>query len=236
MFDIKSLATHMIVSARSHRRRLSATQILMVRGTVLFTALVALGAMLGGWAPTATAADSGDTYTGTAVMKELRRLQTSLDTTSGELLLARLSLKRAQALLKYSARYRVPADLAQLVYDVALREGIDPELGFRLVSVESGFMARARSRAKAYGLTQVQLATARFYDRDVTVEELYEPEHNLELGFRYLRDLIQTYGDIHLALLAYNRGPSKVRKLMEEGRDPDNGYPTSLMEGYRGGS
>lgn len=234
MFDIKSLATEMVVFARSRRERLSATQLLMFRGAFLFTALAALGTLVGGWAPEATDANSGDTYTGTVVLRGLRGLETN--TTDGDMELTLLRLSRAESLLGYSAKYRVPADLAGLVYDAALREGIQPELGFRLVNVESGFNIRARSRAHAFGLTQVQVATARFYDPFVTAEQLYEPERNLTLGFRYLRDLIETYDDMDLALLAYNRGPSKVRKLIQAGQNPDNGYPATLMEGYNGGS
>ncbi len=235
MVDTKSLTTKMVVFARSHRDRLSATQRVMVRGSFLFTALLTLGTLTGGWAPEPTAANSGDTYTytGTAVLRALPRLETN--TTDGDLELTLLRLSRAESVLGYSAKYRVPADLAGLVYDAALREGIQPELGFRLVNVESGFNVRARSRAQAFGLTQVQVATARFYDPHVTVEQLYEPERNLTLGFRYLRDLIETYDDMNLALLAYNRGPSKVRKLIRAGQDPDNGYPSTLMEGYSGG-
>jgi soluble lytic murein transglycosylase-like protein len=214
--------------------RLSQTQRLSARGFALFGAVVLVATMVGGWAPRAIASDD-TTYTGTAVLSEFRRLRASLDTTAGELELVRLRLARAQALLTYSARYRIPADLAQLVFDVAIQEGLDPELGFRLVNTESAFNPRAKSNANAYGLAQVQVPTARFYKSDVTAEQLYEPELNLKIGFRYLRDLLETYGDIKLALLAYNRGPGRVNTLMEEGLDPDNGYPSTLMRGYAGG-
>ena len=36
-----------------------------------------------------------------------------------------------------------------------------------------------------------------------------------------------------LALLAYNRGPGKVEELLGKGRDPQNGYATSVMKGFR---
>jgi len=150
--------------------------------------------------------------------------------------LVRLRLARAHALLTYSTRYRIPADLAELVFDVAVQEGLEPELAFRLVNLESAFNPRAKSHANAYGLAQVQLGTAKFYKRDITAEELYEPELNLRIGFRYLRDLLENYDDIKLALLAYNRGPSRLKTLIEEGVNPDNGYPSTLMEGYPGGN
>jgi soluble lytic murein transglycosylase-like protein len=206
----------------------------MMRGGGMFASLTLFATAVGGWAPAVLASDDTDAYTGTAVWSEFQRLRATLDTASGQLELVRLKLDRAEALLAYSARYRIPADLTALVYDVALREGIDPELAFRMVNLESGFNTRAKSRANAYGLAQVQVATARFYEPQITVEQLYEPGLNLEIGFRYLRDLLETYGDVRLALLAYNRGPSRINSLIQDGQDPDNGYPATVMEGYTG--
>lgn len=170
-------------------------------------------------------------YTGT-IQSEFRLLRQSLDTTSGQLELVRLKLERAEAVLAYSTRYQVPADLVELIYDTALKQALDPDLAFRLVNVESGFVAQARSRAGALGLAQVQPGTARFYEPGVTQEQLLDPATNLRIGFRYLRDLLTVYGDIELALLAYNRGPARLKELMDGGRDPRNGYAASVMEGY----
>jgi len=236
MFDIKRIVAATSDALRGSWERLSVTQQITVRGIGLFSVLAMLSALIGGWAPSAPASPNSRTYNGTAVMSEHLRLRASLDSSSGEYQLLRLHVERAEALRTYSARYRVPADLAELVYDAALREGISPELGFRLVHLESRFNTRAHSRANAYGLAQVQLATARFYDPDITVERLLEPERNLTIGFRYLRDLLETYDNSHLALLAYNRGPSRVKSLIDDGRDPANGYARALMEGYSGGS
>src|SRR3989454_12613017 len=59
------------------------------------------------------------------------------------------------------SRSGFPADLAAATYDIALAEGVDPVLAFRLVRVESGFNPRAKSREGALGLTQVLPSTAR---------------------------------------------------------------------------
>ncbi|UCF40650.1 MAG: transglycosylase SLT domain-containing protein [Gemmatimonadota bacterium] len=215
--------------------RLSATQRLTLRGAALLGAVLVVGALAGAQAPPVEASsDDGGAYTGTAVQSQFRHLRLSLDLTEGELELARLQLERAEDLLRYSALYQIPADLTELIYDVAVREGIDPELAFRLVKLESGFSTRALSVANAYGLAQVQPATARFYAPMITPEELYDPETNLSIGFRYLRDLLEAYGDAKIALLAYNRGPTRVKQLMEAGKDPANGYALILLEGYEG--
>jgi soluble lytic murein transglycosylase-like protein len=133
-----------------------------------------------------------------------------------------------------SAKYQIPADLAASIYDIALSEGIDPALGFQLVKIESNFKANARSSMGAIGYTQLQVATARFYEPGVTERALTERDLNLRIGFRFLNDLLGKFDhDTHLALLAYNRGPAKVADILAKGDDPTNGYSDVVLEGYR---
>jgi soluble lytic murein transglycosylase-like protein len=40
-------------------------------------------------------------------------------------------------------------------------------------------------------------------------------------------------GDLRMALLAYNRGPSRVNDLLARGRNPANGYDQSVIVGYK---
>jgi soluble lytic murein transglycosylase-like protein len=210
-------------------RRLTATQALMLRGVGIFVAALLLITSVGVLSARSQR-DHPAAYTGTAMVRELSNLQSSLDRTSGEMELMQLELHRARALLGYSSRYQIPADLAGVIYDTALRAGLDPDLAFRLVKVESNFHVRARSSASAIGLAQVQLRTARFYEPGITLERLYDPETNLATGFRYLRDLLGTYQDnLRLALLAYNRGPAKVNQLLGLGHEPGNGYAKTVM-------
>lgn len=131
----------------------------------------------------------------------------------------------------YAARYRISPELAQRIIDVAIAEGVDPELGFRLVRVESVFRTRARGPAGALGLTQLMPSTARSIDRSLRSEDdIMEPSTNLRLGFRYLRRMIETYdGDVRLGLLAYNRGMTAVNRALRSGRDPENGYTHKVL-------
>jgi hypothetical protein len=153
----------------------------------------------------------------------------------GELELARTELARANRIIRYSSHYDIGADLAASILDIALAEGIEPELAFRLVKIESGFNPRAVSPVGAIGLTQLMPATAAYFQRGVTATQLKEPETNLRIGFRYLRALIREHdGDLKLALLTYNRGPVIVEELRQLGVDPGNGYETAVMRGYNG--
>lgn len=144
-------------------------------------------------------------------------------------------LLRWNAVFTYARRYRITMALAGLIHDVAIDEGIEPELAFRLVRLESRFEPAVISHAGAIGLTQLMLGTARYFQPGVTAEELTDPATNLHIGFRYLRGLIREYrGDLKLALLVYNRGPTAVQNAIAMGEDPANGYDRLLMRGYSG--
>lgn len=164
------------------------------------------------------------------VGKRLRDTEVALKARQGELELARMELNRVHAVMKFSAQYKIPADLAAKIYDIALAEGIDPALAYSLVRVESGFYGRAISPVGAVGLTQVMPATARELDPTLAYADLFHQETNLRLGFRYLRQMLEKYqGDMRLALLAYNRGPGTVDKIRRVGGDPANGYDDAVL-------
>jgi soluble lytic murein transglycosylase-like protein len=164
-----------------------------------------------------------------------RSLAFALDSARGELALMRAQLERAQKVINYSSRYKIGADLAGNIVDVASAEGIDPELAFRLVKLESDFNVRATSPVGAIGLTQVMPSTAKYYVKGITREKLYDPQTNLRIGFRYLRGLVDEYdGNVKLALLVYNRGPVAVAKSRAQGDNPSNGYDRILTKGYAG--
>jgi len=170
-----------------------------------------------------------------ATRAEFKKMRSELDATRGELDLAHMQLERWNKIYNFSTRYRISADLAASIYDIAMAEGIEPELGFRLVRVESEFKERATSRVGAVGLTQVMPATAKYFVKNASREALYDRDTNLRVGFRYLRTLIREYkGNVKIALLVYNRGPQAVETLRDLGIDPSNGYDRVVTKGYSG--
>jgi len=164
--------------------------------------------------------------------ERLERAEAALIARSTDLDLLRLEMARLEAINHNSSRYRIPADLAADIYDIALSEGIEPSLAFRLVRIESGFVQRAVSPVGAVGLAQLMPSTAFWLDPSLSYADLFDRKTNLRLGFRYLRSMIEKYdGDLRLALLAYNRGPGTVDMVLDEGRDPTNGYERAVMSG-----
>jgi soluble lytic murein transglycosylase-like protein len=170
-----------------------------------------------------------------APMSENARLSQKLDSARAEATLLSARLERAQLVIGFSGRYGVRADLAALIYDASKGEGIDPDLAFRLVKLESEFNPKAISTAGAIGLTQLMPATARFFQKGVRAEQLYEPALNVRIGLRYIRTLMDEYkGNVNMALLVYNRGEVAVRDATSLGLDPTNGYDRIVMKGYKG--
>jgi membrane-bound lytic murein transglycosylase B len=95
----------------------------------------------------------------------------------------------------------------EIARQIAIEEGVDPDLFGRLVQQESGWDATAGSSKGAYGLTQLMPGTAAELGVDPT-----DPEQNLRGGARYLRQQMDRFGDPVLALAAYNAGPGNVSK------------------------
>lgn len=132
----------------------------------------------------------------------------------------------------FASQFRISFDLAHQIHLAALDERIAPKLAFNLVRAESSFRPSAVSPVGALGLTQLMPSTARWLEPGMTRREMLEPGTNLRVGFRYLRQLIETYdGNQRLALTAYNRGPGTVDRLLRHGRDPGNGYAELVLTG-----
>jgi soluble lytic murein transglycosylase-like protein len=140
---------------------------------------------------------------------------------------------REDAIVDAMSRHEIDRGLAEAIYDISKEEGVEPEIAYGLVRTESTFRPRAVSPVGARGLTQVLPSTARWMMPEIRqASQLFQPETNLRVGFRYLRYLLDKYdGDTHLALLAYNRGPGTVDRILDRGGDPDNGYAGKVLRG-----
>lgn len=101
-----------------------------------------------------------------------------------------------------------PNALKPLIEQAATDAGIDPKLLEAVVSAESGFDPRARSRAGAMGLTQLMPDTA----RSLGVSDPFDPKQNLAGGAKYLAQMLGRFGSTELALAAYNAGPGRVEQ------------------------
>lgn len=97
--------------------------------------------------------------------------------------------------------------LSPIVAIAAQTTRVDAALLHAVIAVESGYRPRAVSSKGAMGLMQLMPGTARRYG----VTDPFDPTQNVVAGARYLRDLLDAYGEnLPLALAAYNAGEKAV--------------------------
>lgn len=95
------------------------------------------------------------------------------------------------------------------IVDSSRRYRIDPLLIYAQMHQESSFKLRALSHKGASGLMQLMPATA----RRLGVTNIYDPKQNIEGGVKYMRMLLDMFGqDVSLALAGYNAGEGAVMK------------------------
>jgi len=97
----------------------------------------------------------------------------------------------------------------ELIEAAAARYNVDADLITSVIAVESNFDPKALSRKNARGLMQLLPETA----ARLGVQDIYDPQENINAGTRYLRELLEKYNNnLTLALAAYNAGPDRVEQ------------------------
>jgi soluble lytic murein transglycosylase-like protein len=191
--------------------------------------------------PTTVQILAGLVLTAPAGLMTMRDAEQKVPVTTEPILLAPVEAKApaasgearvTAAAMTYAKEYKIPTSLAKDIYEAAVAHDITPRTAFGLVRAESSFRPAATSPVGATGLTQLMPATARWLQPGTTKQQLKDPDTNLRIGFKYLRSLVDKYdGNEKLALLAFNRGPGTVDKVLKRGGNPDNGYAEKVWTG-----
>jgi soluble lytic murein transglycosylase-like protein len=122
--------------------------------------------------------------------------------------------------------------VARAVLSESNRARVDPLLVLAVIHVESSFDPKAVSRAGAVGLMQVRGPTLReeMKRSRLRFTDAFDPLTNVQAGVRYLRRLLDRFGELEVALMAYNAGPSRIRELLSRGKIPPRiqAYPRKV--------
>jgi hypothetical protein len=110
---------------------------------------------------------------------------------------------------------------------VACEHGIPTGLFDAMIIRESGYNPIATSTANAYGLAQLMPGTA----VGLGVNR-YDPLQNMRGGARYLRQQLDHFGQVHLALAAYNAGPGRVRGGLVPRITETQAYVTNIIANW----
>ena len=103
-----------------------------------------------------------------------------------------------------------------LIYIDGLAEEYDVNYNLikAVITTESSWNVKARSRVKALGLMQIMKACAT--DFKTPHSEMYDPYVNVTIGTMYLSKLLKQFPDVETALVAYNEGPRHAKKYKDE--------------------
>ncbi|MGQ9519432.1 MAG: lytic transglycosylase domain-containing protein [Candidatus Fervidibacter sp.] len=119
--------------------------------------------------------------------------------------------------------------IATSILKSSIRNGVDPRLVVAVIACESSFKPEAIGKKGEIGLGQLKPETA----EGLGVNP-YDPVQNIDGCVRYLKQQLDRFGSVELALAAYNAGPNAVAKA---GGIPQNGitprYVQKVLDLYR---
>jgi len=153
-----------------------------------------------------------DTLSEAQIIDAARLLAQAGDFRSSMYFVGYIARKRRLSLPELQMYY--PRGFADLIGPLSRDAGIADYILYGMIREESYFDARVVSGAGAVGLSQLMPSTAASVAQRLRIvdPDLRDPETNLSIGVRHLKDLIGTAGSVTKALLAYNAGLSRLRQ------------------------
>jgi soluble lytic murein transglycosylase-like protein len=110
---------------------------------------------------------------------------------------------------------------------MACEHGIPTGLFDAMIIQESRYNPVASSPKRAFGLAQLMPGTA----AQLGVNP-YDPTENLRGGARYLRAQLDRFGQVHLALAAYNAGPGRIKGGVVPRIRETQSYVSSILDNW----
>ena len=116
--------------------------------------------------------------------------------------------------------------------------GVDENLIRAIIKVESDFNPNCVSSAGAKGLMQLMPENC----RDLGISDPFDIEQNIDGGTRHIKEYLDKYnGDVEMALMAYNGGPTRMAKrgvksindIYKMPKETQN-YVPKVMKYYKG--
>lgn len=121
-----------------------------------------------------------------------------------------------------------PLKYSEYVEKYAKEYNIDKYMVYAIIKAESNFNENAKSSSDAIGLMQIMettaIETAKKMDLEVTEEDLFKPDLNINIGLKYFTYLLNQYNNNYpLAIIAYNAGMGNVDSWIKNGTIKEDG-------------
>lgn len=115
----------------------------------------------------------------------------------------------------------VPKKYRNYVVEYSDEFGLEKELVYSIIKVESDYKKDAVSKSGALGLMQILPSTARWIAKELgeeySKENMFDPKVNIRFGCFYLRYLFNKFEKQEIVICAYNAGEGKVFDWVENG-------------------
>ena len=147
-----------------------------------------------------------------------------------------------------------PKTYSEIISVYAEEYDVEENLIYAVIKAESNFESQAVSNRDAIGLMQIVEETAVDVakknnielDTENIEEEILDIDNNINIGTKYLSTLLTQYGNVEVALAAYNAGIGTVNNWIEkqviqaDGSDIENipyketnNYVRKILRDYR---
>jgi hypothetical protein len=129
-------------------------------------------------------------------------------------------------------------ELAEVIYEEAIRHNQDPKFILALIAIESEFYNWAVSEKGAKGLMQIMPYVGKSLAQELGIEwsgdrTLFNPYLNIRIGIHYLSQLMLDFKDVDTALTAYNYGPTYVKGLIDRKERIPRTYSRRVLTAYK---
>ena len=120
--------------------------------------------------------------------------------------------------LKPTIEEKLAEKLSSSIVEKSLKYELEPELVTAIILKESSFNPKAKSKVGCKGLMQVypKFHKEKLKVRNIIPKDLYNIDHNIDVGCEILREYIDEHGDLKSALTKYSGYKTKKNKYVKE--------------------
>ncbi len=119
-------------------------------------------------------------------------------------------------------------DVKQNIIKQAKSMGVEPAIVLSIAKTESGFNQSAHSPSGHIGVFQLSHHTAKNMGLNP-----YNLDDNIKGGIMYYKNMYDRFGNIELAVAAYNSGPEAVKRNNNAVPKHSKSFVNKIMADYR---